>query len=76
MINFDYSDSSEVGVVGSGLDTADTFAALVHFSKNLEVSLFTPVSSPRVLKEPVVFSLLVSVSNKQDSMISSGSTAG
>ena len=76
MIDIEDSVSSEVDVVGSGLNTADTFSALVHFSEDLEVSLFTPVSSPGVLKEPVVLSLLVSVSNKQDSVVSAGSAFG
>jgi hypothetical protein len=52
------------------LESADTsFVLLVHGSEDSEVSLLSPSWSPGVLKEPVVGTVIGSISNNEDTVV-------
>jgi len=66
---------SDNGVWGLALETADT-GTLGWWSGNSEESRFTPVSTPWVLKDPVVVSTVWTVSNNEDTVVKAGSAWG
>ena len=71
-----FSKLSHGGVSGLGLETADTGIASTHVSNDSEISRFTPVGTPRVLKDPIVGGSISSVSNDEDGVVELSSTLG
>jgi hypothetical protein len=56
------------------LETAGTWSLLGHVSGESDVSLLSPSSTPGVLDDPEVFSVLGSITNGEDTMVEGSST--
>lgn len=55
------------------METADTWALLVHVSLDSDVAVLAPSGTPGVLDEPVVGSLVIAVSDEEHTVVEAGS---